>query len=88
MVEQYFIGYTTFCLSIHQLMDICVFLLLCFFDHIAWGILVPWPGIKPAYPAVEVWSHLNHWTAREVPYIFIYFQYILSRIVELNSNYV
>ena len=32
----------------------------------AWGILVPWPGIKPIAPAVEAWS-LNHWTTREVP---------------------
>ena len=30
------------------------------------GILVPQPGIKPAPPALEVWS-LNHWTTREVP---------------------
>ena len=32
----------------------------------ACGILIPWPGIKPVPPAVEVWC-LNHWTAREVP---------------------
>ena len=32
----------------------------------ACGILVPWPGIKPQPPAVEVQSP-NHWTAREVP---------------------
>ena len=31
----------------------------------ACGILVPWPGIEPSAPVVEVWS-LNHWTAREV----------------------
>ena len=30
------------------------------------GILVPWPGIEPATPAVEVQS-LNYWTSREVP---------------------
>ena len=29
--------------------------------------LVPWPGIKPAAPALKAWS-LNHWTTREVPY--------------------
>ena len=34
--------------------------------HSAWGILVPWPGIKPMPPEVEAWS-LNHWTAREFP---------------------
>ena len=30
------------------------------------GILVPQPGIKPASPAVEMWS-LNHWATKEVP---------------------
>ena len=38
------------------------------FDHIACGILVPWPGIEPVpvLPALGVWS-LNHWTTREIP---------------------
>ena len=31
----------------------------------AWGILVPWPGIKLVPPALEGWN-LNHWIAREV----------------------
>ena len=34
--------------------------------HIAHGILVPRPGIKPTSPELEMWC-LNHWTAREVP---------------------
>ena len=34
--------------------------------HMACGILVPWAGIEPMTPALEVWS-LNHWTTREVP---------------------
>ena len=38
---------------------------LFFFFPLACGILVPWPGIEPGLPAVEVRS-LNHWTAREV----------------------
>ena len=33
---------------------------------VAWGILVPPPGIEPIPPAMEAWS-LNHWTTREVP---------------------
>ena len=38
-----------------------------FWPHcVARRILVPWPGIKPVPPAVEVQS-LNHWTTREVP---------------------
>ena len=32
----------------------------------AHGFLIPWPGIEPASPVVEVQS-LNHWTAKEVP---------------------
>ena len=35
-----------------------------FFGHLACGILVPPPRIKPVSPALEVWS-LNCWTARE-----------------------
>ena len=40
----------------------CTFLFLLFFNcfffffwlhHVAWGILLPWPGIKPTSPAVE-----------------------------------
>ena len=34
--------------------------------HATCRILVPWPGIKPAPPAVEVRS-LNRWIPREVP---------------------
>ena len=46
---------------------------ICFLDFffflpgfMAYGILVPWPGIEPMCPALEAWS-LNHWTTREVP---------------------
>ena len=34
--------------------------------HTACRPPVPWPGIKPASPALEEWR-LNQWTAREVP---------------------
>ena len=46
-----------------------VFFLL---HRVACEILVPWPGIKPAPPALEAWG-LCHWMAREVQgflYIF------------------
>ena len=48
------------------------FFKLIFFwpHHMAWGILVPGLEIKPIPPASEVWS-LNHWTAREVPNMFL-----------------
>ena len=41
------------------------FFLIFWLCHMACGILVPPPGIKPAPPALETRS-LNHWTAREV----------------------
>ena len=37
--------------------------------HAACGILVPWPGMEPAPPALEGQS-LKHWTPREVPASF------------------
>ena len=33
---------------------------------VAYGFLVPCPGIEPGPPAVEVWSS-NHWMVREFP---------------------
>ena len=36
---------------------------------VAYGILVPQPGIEPAPPALEGQS-LNHWTTREAPETF------------------
>ena len=36
--------------------------------HLAYGILVPWPGMEPVCLALEAWS-LNHWTTRQVPRI-------------------
>ena len=41
------------------------FFFFFFPDHLACGILVPWPGIKPELPALTAQS-LNHWTTREV----------------------
>ena len=38
----------------------------------ACGILVPWPGIEPVRPAVEV-QILNPWTAREAPTLWLSF---------------
>ena len=34
--------------------------------HAAYGILIPWPGIKPKAPILKAYS-LNHWTTREIP---------------------
>ena len=37
---------------------------------LAWGILIPQPGIEPRSPALGVRS-LNHWLTREVPSSFL-----------------
>ena len=52
---------------IHPTCIVLLLLLLLFFwpHHIAWGILVPWPGVEPTPSAVEAWS-FNHWTSKEV----------------------
>lgn len=42
-----------------------LFFFLLFFDCVACGILVPYPGIELAPPAVEAWR-VNHCTTREV----------------------
>ena len=34
----------------------------------AYGLLIPWPGIKPMPSALEAWN-FNHWTTKEVPCI-------------------
>ena len=39
---------------------------VCDLHPIAYGILVPQPGIEPRPPALEV-QGLNHWTSGEVP---------------------
>ena len=44
--------------------------------HMACGILVPWPGIEPVFPAREVWS-LNNWTARSLIFHFQWFIFYL-----------
>ena len=50
--------------------------------HGLWD-LVPWPGIKPMPPALDVWS-LNHWTAREIP---LYWVLVLFCLTETGSSY-
>ena len=46
--------------------------------HMAWGILVPQPGIKPRLSTVEVQSR-NHWTTRELPsHYFCLPKFVLS----------
>ena len=51
--------------------------------HVAKGILVSQPGIKPASPALEVWS-LNHRTKEVLPTSFIE-ETILSPLCVLST---
>ena len=53
---------------------IYLFVYLFWLPLMACGILVSWPGIEPAPPAVEVWS-LNHWTSREVQINYYFFKF-------------
>ena len=65
-------GPSTWMDKVHSSPDIYLFLSLFFKTFWrcseACGILVPWPGIKPASSAVKARSP-NHWTAREVPHL-------------------
>ena len=62
-----------FFLSFLPFFSLSLFLSFCSFfawlSSIACGILVSWPGIKPASATVEARS-LNHWTSWEVPLSF------------------
>ena len=52
--------------SLLNLLQYCFCFMFWFSGCEACGILIPSPGIKPAFPCKGRWS-LNHWTAREVP---------------------
>ena len=48
---------------------------------IAYGILVPCPGIEHRPLTVKAWS-LNHWTTREFPELFYY-----TKLVSVSSTF-
>ena len=58
-------------IQIWRLSQINIYFCLC---PVAYGILVPWPGIEPLPPGLGMQS-LRHWTTREVP---------LPQILKLN----
>ena len=45
---------------------ICCWFFFFWLSYAASRILVPWPGIEPGPPAVDMQSP-NHWTAKEIP---------------------
>lgn len=52
--------------AFYSFLLVVVFVLYCSFEEgscalVAWGILLPWPGIEPMTPAI-------HWTTWEVPH--------------------
>ena len=46
--------------------NIIIIIIIVWPHRVAYGTLVPWPGIKPLPLAIEAQS-LTHWTLREVP---------------------
>ena len=70
-------GFTDFCLtSLYFIIFKKTFRL----HHMAYGILVPQPGIEHVPPALVSWS-LNHWTTREVLYFVIFITIIMFSYV-------
>ena len=49
----------------------------------AYGILVPGPGIEPVSPAVDARS-LNHWTTKEVLAFCFFFQMVMFELTIRN----
>ena len=49
--------------------------LFIWLHHVAYGILVPCPGIEPTPSGLESQS-LNHWTAKDIPRIRYYSYYV------------
>ena len=80
--------YWSVCLFLCQYHTVFCFVCFGFFwlCHMACGILVPRPGIKPMPPAVEAWSP-NHWTAREFPSTIL-FWFPISFVIgfEIKKN--
>ena len=61
------------------------FLFFCL-HWMAYGILVPWPGIEPMPPAVEAWC-LNDWTTRDVPdWVFLYPKCLAQPLAHSRSS--
>ena len=56
--------------------------------HPMYKILVSWPGIRPAPPALEAVS-LNHWTSREVPeWVYFWWAFTLSICLIIEDVFV
>ena len=58
---------------------------ILFYGHLACGILVPRPGIKPVSPVLEV-RNCNHWTAREVPPSYLDWLNVAMKIFWIGWN--
>ena len=68
-----------------RIKDTYFFLFIYLFGHIAHEeILVPWPRVEPAPPAMEAWS-LNHLPTREVPKILCFLKWHLPRHRAMGS---
>jgi len=64
----------------HQMYFVFLFFKNIFWPHhIAYGILVPWPGIGST-PLALAAQNLNHWTSREIPIMCILIQILFYRL--------
>ena len=67
IVNNDIVWYLIYCIETSWLYFHFIYLFLKFWPHhMAWGILVPQPGIEPVLPSMGAQS-LNHGTTREVP---------------------
>ena len=74
------------CFYFSQLPLLIFFIFFFFWSHwVAYGILVPPPGIKPAPLALDA---LNHWTAREIPLFLILWYYFFKCNFEVPYMYI
>ena len=68
-------------------LECCLFFFFSFWpQHMACGILVPWPGIEPEFSALET-QNLNQRTSREVPSLEILSLRIPLVVLTLPDNW-
>ena len=64
---------------------IIIIILIFWPCHVAWGILVPRPGIEPVPSALEA-QNLNHWTIKEIPSLVIIIKFQTEQSLERNTS--
>ena len=70
-------------LCLYAFLKICFYLFIFYPSQAACGSLAPGPGIEPMPPAIEA-QILNHWTAKEVSFIYFKFYFIMVRAFNMS----